>query len=61
MADNAWSERGDKVFVSTVLFAIGYRLSVLCSVAPALLITENLPVLWEVTWLNRSSQRFLCR
>jgi putative Ca2+/H+ antiporter (TMEM165/GDT1 family) len=61
MADSAWSERGDKVFVSTVLFDIGYRLSVLCSVAPALLITESLPVLWEVTWLNRSSQRFLCR
>ena len=29
--------------------------------APALLMTGNESILWEVTWLNRSSQRFLFR
>jgi len=48
MAECVWSEKTDKAFVSTVLFAIGHWPSAIGLVAPALLMTGNDPILWEV-------------
>jgi hypothetical protein len=61
MAECVWSDKTNKVFVSTMLFAIGHRSSAIGSVAPALLMTGNESILWEVAWLIRSSRRSLCR
>jgi hypothetical protein len=53
-----WSDKIDKVFVSTELLAISLHPR---SMAPALLGLESGLIIWEVTWLNRSSGRSLCR
>lgn len=53
-----WSEKIDKVFVSTELLVISLYPRLM---APALLGLESGLIIWEVTWLNRSSRRSLCR
>jgi hypothetical protein len=56
--DGVWSDKKDKVFVSTMLLVI---VPTLGAVAPPLLVAGNESIQWEVVWLIRSVRGFLFR
>jgi hypothetical protein len=54
--DGVWSDKKDKVFVSTMLIV---SLPTLGAVAPPLLVAGSESIQWEVVWLIRSVRGFL--